>query len=147
MNVNEWISQSINQINYRDFRSLEYRQQESKDLLQYQLICRKLPHQLPEESVRHRNLYMVSHPTIPALLFYLEASLPKLHLSRTLVKHQCRLLSRLSKIKGSDDYDLRRIRWWWCKNGNIAVRYFFSAVVLLKKSKSFFFLFTSGMTL
>ena len=31
-------------INYRDFRSLEYRQQESKDLLQYLLICRKLPH-------------------------------------------------------------------------------------------------------
>ena len=88
-------------INYRDFRSLEYRQQESKDLLQYLLICRKLPHQLPEESVRHRNLYMVSHPTIPALLFYLEASLPKLHLSRTLVKHQCRLLSRLSNTKDS----------------------------------------------
>ena len=31
-------------INYRDFRSLEYRQQENKDLLQYLLICRKLPH-------------------------------------------------------------------------------------------------------
>ena len=109
--MNESINQSINQsINYRDFRSLEYRQQESKDLLQYLLICRKLPHQLPEESVRHRSLCKVSHPTIPALFFGLEASLPKLHLNRTIVKHQCRLLSRLSKIKGSDDYDLRRIR-------------------------------------
>ena len=92
-------------INYRDFRSLEYRQQENKDLLQYLLICRKfphqLPHQLPEESVRHRSLCKVSHPTIPALFFGLEASLPKLHLSRTLVKHQCRLLSRLSNTKDS----------------------------------------------
>ena len=92
-------------INYRDFRSLEYRQQENKALLQYLLICRKLPHQLPhqlpEESVRHRSLCKVSHPTIQALLFYLEASVPKLHLSRTLVKHQCRLLSRLSKTKDS----------------------------------------------
>ena len=88
-------------INYRDFRSLEYRQQENKDLLQYLLICRKPPYQLPEESVRHRSLCKVSHPTIQALLFYLEASVPKLHLSRTLVKHPCRLLSRLSKTKDS----------------------------------------------
>ena len=88
-------------INYPDFRSLAYRQQENKDLLQYLLICRKLPHQLPEESVRHRSLCKVSHPTIPALFFGLEASLPKLHLSRTLVKHQCRLLSRLSNTKDS----------------------------------------------
>ena len=88
-------------INYRDFRSLEYRQQENKDLLQYLLICRKLPHQLPEESVCHRSLCKVSHPTIPALLFYLEASVPKVYLSRTLVNHQCRMLSRLSNIKDS----------------------------------------------
>ena len=31
-------------INYPDFRSLAYRQQENKDLLQYLLICRKLSH-------------------------------------------------------------------------------------------------------